>query len=252
MSDDEYFDNDDIFTSAELDAIPLLNQLPSAPLPVPGPATATAAVPPLPFAPQAPGTSQSNPIILSEGSSNTASTSLQRSNTVSDVQPQNVASTSNHARQLAQASGSRTSGARLSAIMNALRSTQSGPSTSQLPAQQSEIFGRPIGLLPFNTPKPSSNPEARKRTSPSSSEGSPTRKNPRKRSRQSPSTGAKRRRSSSCSPSKAVLEAVAREGKVEGLEMLEDELTCAICCDVYVAPQVTPCGHTACGVSIYI
>lgn len=134
--------------------------------------------------------------------------------------------------------------------------------------QRSDIFGPPIGLLPFHTPKSSSNPETRKRASPSSSEDSPTRKSPRKRNRQSPSAGAKRRRSSD-SPSKAVLEAVAREGRLEGLEMLEDELTCAMyvwlvfcrlreytnglyrCCDIYVAPQVTPCGHTACGVSGY-
>lgn len=130
MSDDEYFDNDDIFTSAELDAIPFLNQPPLAPLPAPSPSAAPV-IAPLPPASQPPGTSRSNPINLSEGSSNTASTSLQRSNTVPDIRPQSVASTSTHVGTPLQASASRASGGRFSAIMNALRSTQSGPSASK-------------------------------------------------------------------------------------------------------------------------
>jgi hypothetical protein len=141
MSDDEYFDNDDLFTSTDLDSIPLLNQ-PSDPI---GPGTSLVNVVPHRAAPtthNTPGTSSSNPIVISERSSYVAwgGDTQQHARSSRGVQQQNPASTSNVLNHATQPSGSRRPtqasgrppGSRFSAIMNALRaSTQAQPSSCE-------------------------------------------------------------------------------------------------------------------------
>ncbi|KAG8702190.1 hypothetical protein FRC08_003640 [Ceratobasidium sp. 394] len=208
MSDDEYFDNDDIFTSAELDSIPLLNEPPD---------------PNLSIVPQV-GASHS---VMAQPSGS---------------------------RQLPQ-TPNRSPSSRLSAIMNALRgSALGGSAPGQSPApSKSSVFGASTGLLKASDTKPVDRSDRRKRSPPSSgSDSSSGRKRSRKRTRRSPTSGEKRHRSSS--PAHVSLEEIATssklegkaEGRVEAWGVVEEECTCAICYDVFVAPQSTPCGHTVC------
>ncbi|KAG8682238.1 hypothetical protein FRC09_016904 [Ceratobasidium sp. 395] len=216
MSDDEYFDDDEIFNSAELDNIPSLNE------------------PSDPHASVAPQAGPSRP-------------------TVVPAQP----SGSQRPLQAPRRVPSSSSSNRLSTIMNALhRAAQPGTSSHQpLAPPKNSVLGSSNGLLGASNGKLADRPSRRKRDSPPSGSVSPGgSKSPQKRTRRSPTLETERRSSAGSSPNKAFLEEVSQssklegkaEGRIEAWGVIEDESTCAICYEVYVAPQLTPCGHTAC------
>ncbi|KAB5593036.1 hypothetical protein CTheo_3501 [Ceratobasidium theobromae] len=246
MSDDEYFNDDDLFTAEELNNIPLLNQPPSPiihSLDITNESGVTSR-PSQPRVSNAPGTSTNN----------LNSVALDR-----PAAPQNSLSPGNQGRNQvsapvtpARASGSggpapiavQRSASRLSTIMNALRTSQIGQNPGQRVGISGQVFGPPTGLL--QTPK--RNPyafDSRKQSSPSMVAG-PSRQSSQKRIHSAPSAnGLKRRRSSSPSPGHAS-EGASRRIRAETWGTMEEELICPICCDVYVAPQITSCGHSAC------
>ncbi|QRV86181.1 Translin [Ceratobasidium sp. AG-Ba] len=213
MSDDEYFDNDEIFNSAELDSISFLNE----------PSTSDGPAPPAPLAPLA-------------------------------AQP-----SSSHRPSQSGVTGP--SGSRFSAIMNALKKSvqpqsqpQAGPSNVQpqsVISKNPSCLGSSTGLLDGSSSKETVDSSRRKREDSSSGSESPSGcKSPRKRTRRG-SSGSKRLHKS---PSKAILKDLVQRSKAEGgiegeakvWAIIEEELQCAICCDILVAPQTTPCGHTGC------
>ncbi|KAG9104952.1 hypothetical protein FRC06_005019 [Ceratobasidium sp. 370] len=198
MSDDEYFDNDDIFTSAELDSIPFLNEPPDP-----------------------------NVSVVSQVGT-----------------PHSPTGQPSGSRQPSQTPG-RSSGSRLSAIMNALRgSTQERSTSGQPPAPpKSSVLGASTGLLEAPGTKPVDRSSRRKRNPPSSgSDSAGGRKRSRKRTRRSPTSGEKHQRSSS--PAQVLLEELAQssklegkaEGRVEAWGVVEEECTCAMC--VFLSDQV--------------
>ncbi|QRW27319.1 Zinc finger, C3HC4 type (RING finger) protein [Rhizoctonia solani] len=210
MSDDEYYGDDDVFTSDALDNIPALNQAPSPVTPV-----STLPSPAVQQPPQVtstslsiPGSNASNPIVV--GSVNDlAQTPVSHRTTPESVRRTN---------------------SRFSTIMNALRSGSTQRSSP------SGVFGPQTGLLQFSKGKERS-ASLQSGTYQSNAAG------PSRLSFQSsPLAGSKRRRASS-SVREDFLEAEAR---ADSWSVMEEELTCAICCDVYVAPQITACGHSAC------
>ncbi|KAJ1310363.1 hypothetical protein OPQ81_007101 [Rhizoctonia solani] len=208
MSDDEYFGDDDLFTPEILDNIPVLNQPPS-------PVLAASNLPnppvqhPLPVVSIGiPASSPSNPLVIS---------------------PRNGAIQAPGYHEGAPGPFRRSS-SRFSTIMNALRT---GGSTRHLGS--SGVFGPQTGLLL---------PPARKDRSTSSqpciyqlSVAGPSRM-----PSQSSPAGLKRRRASSL----AREESADVEIRANTWSVMEEELTCAICCDVFVSPQLTHCGHSAC------
>ncbi|KAG8734919.1 hypothetical protein FRC12_018287 [Ceratobasidium sp. 428] len=220
MSDDEYFNDDEIFNSAELDNIPSLNE------------------PSDPHASVAPQAGPSRPTVVP----------AQPSRSQRPLQaPRRVPSSSSSSN-------------RLSTIMNALhRAAQPGTSSHQpLAPPKNSVLGSSNGLLGASNGKLADRPSRRKRDSPPSGSVSPGgSKSPQKRTRRSPTLETERRSSAGPSPNKAFLEEVSQssklegkaEGRIEAWGVIEDESTCAICYEVYVAPQLTPCGHTACAVS---
>ncbi|KDN49404.1 hypothetical protein RSAG8_02106, partial [Rhizoctonia solani AG-8 WAC10335] len=190
MSDDEYFGDDDLFTSEELDNIPALNQppspviaasnLPNPPVQHPSPAVSTGAS----------GSNVNNPIVIGSTNGAARAPGSQRS---SPEQP-------------------RRTNSRLSTIMNALRT---------VPTQQpgpGRIFGPQTGLLQLP------NRKHRSVSSQSSTSQSSVAGPSRLPSQPSSTAGSKRRRASSTDRAFR-------------------------CCDVFVSPQITHCGHSACAVS---
>jgi hypothetical protein len=130
MSDDEYFNNDDIFTAEELDNIPLLNQPPSPTIPALDISNAAIVVShSQAVTSNVPGSSVNNPIVIAEAPSNSPRSPLRTGN-----REQDQALTTGPASAPAQASGSQRSApvavrresSRLSTIMNALRASQPG------------------------------------------------------------------------------------------------------------------------------
>ncbi|KEP55598.1 hypothetical protein V565_003630 [Rhizoctonia solani 123E] len=210
MSDDEYFGDDDLFTSEALDNIPALNQPPSPVLAASDLPNPPVQPPPQPVSTGAPGSNVNNPIVVESTNGATRAPGSQRA---SPEQPRRTSS-------------------RFSTIMNALRT-----GSTQQPGS-GRVFGQQTGLL---------RPPNRKYRS-VSSQLSPSQSSvagpSRLPSQPSPIAGLKRRRSPSRDDS------VEAEIRADTWSVVEEELTCAICCDVFVAPQITHCGHSACAYSV--
>ncbi|KAH7340300.1 hypothetical protein B0J17DRAFT_313745 [Rhizoctonia solani] len=120
---------------------------------------------------------------------------------------------------------------RFSTIMNALRT---GGHTQQ-PGSRG-IFGPQIGLL--QPPNRKDRPVSSQSSGSQSNVAGPSRIS----SQSSPTARLKRRRGSSSTQDSSV----ESEIRTDTWSVMEEELTCAICCDVFVSPQLTHCGHSAC------
>lgn len=249
MSDDEYFGDDDIFTAAELDNIPLLNEPPPS---ASGERTAVFAEPPPPATPNTrAGTSATNSNGVARAiagpSQNFARNGSAQHNRGPGTGPAGSPMLASSSRGPgAQAAPVRRTGSRLSTIMNALRAGQDEHRSSQpVGGPRHDVFGPPTGLL--QTPKRDNRHvhSGLQKASSSSGIAGPSRQSSQKSTFSSPKTGSKRRRSSSSTRS-VDSETADRIIREETWSVMEEELNCVICCDVYVAPQITFCGHSAC------
>ncbi|GAB1517570.1 hypothetical protein RhiTH_000619 [Rhizoctonia solani] len=192
MSDDEYYGDDDVFTSDALDNIPALNQAPSPVTPVAALPSPAVQQPPqiASTSLSIPGSNASNPIVV--GSVN----DLVQTPVSHRTTPESV----------------RRINSRFSTIMNALRSGSTQRSSP------SGVFGPQTGLLQFSKGKERS-ASLQSGTYQSNAAG-PSRLS----SQSSPLAGSKRRRASS-SVREDFLEAEAR---ADSWSVMEEELTCAI------------------------
>ncbi|CUA72292.1 hypothetical protein RSOLAG22IIIB_00957 [Rhizoctonia solani] len=227
MSDDEYFGDDDLFTSEELDSIPALNQPPSPVVAASNLPNPPAQPPPQAVSTSAPESNAGNPIVVQSTNDAARTPGSERPST---ERPRRTSS-------------------RFSTIMNALRTgpTQQpgkpfivGPlKSTDVAARQAgsgSVFGPQTGLLlPSN--RKNRTVSLQSGTSQSSIAG-PSRLS----SQSSPTAGLKRRRT--LSPAREAL--AEAEVRTDTWSVVEQELTCAICCDVFISPQITHCGHSAC------
>ncbi|CAE6530290.1 unnamed protein product [Rhizoctonia solani] len=209
MSDDEYFGDDDLFTSDVLDNIPALNQPPSPALAPSNLLNSPVQHPPPAVPISVPGSSVNNPIVIGPTNGPARAPGSQR------AAPEPV----------------RRVNSRFSTIMNALIS-----GSTQYPGGSQGVFGPQTGLLhpPNRKNRPTS---SQLNTYPPSIAG-PSRIS----SQPSPTAGLKRRRVSS--PAREC--SLESEIRADAWNAMEEELTCAICCDVFISPQLTHCGHSAC------
>lgn len=129
MSDDEYFGDDDVFTAAELDNIPLLNEPPPS---ASGASTAFSVDPPRLATPNPPraGASAENPnrvaqAIAGPSRNPMGNESVQRDRS-STTGPAAFLTRASSSREPVQVVPVRRGNSRLSTIMNALRSSQNG------------------------------------------------------------------------------------------------------------------------------